>query len=111
VVQLQGFFPVISPAFSAMPVVTNQPPSTPPPAEPEETSPPFESVETEERDDARFITIRDELRSFKYGVVFASSLLGFCISAAAMQIPLYGIIVSGFFGVSAIVCILWLRNS
>jgi hypothetical protein len=94
-----------------MPVVTNPPQSAPPPGEPEETSPPFENVEKEDREDARFITIRDELRSFKYGVVFASALLGFCISAAALQIPIYGIVVSGFFGVSAIVCILWLRSS
>jgi hypothetical protein len=94
-----------------MPVVSNHTPPPPPdPAPPDDTSAPF-GIDPAERDDARFVTIRDELRSFKYGVVFAASLLGFCLSAAAMQLPLYGLIVSGFFGLSAIVCILWLRNS
>ena len=95
-----------------MPVVSNQPSSPPPEEAPVETAPPYEIVtDTAERDDARFVTIRDELRSFKYGVIFASALLGFCISAAAMNQPLIGLIGSGFFGLSAIVCILWLRNS
>ena len=94
-----------------MPVVTNQNSAAPSQTEPEETTTPFETVDTAERDDARFVTIRDELRSFKYGVVFSSALLGFCISAAAMQQPLYGIIISGFFGLSALICILWLRST